>query len=273
MGISHAYEFCRLEGPQQIEVLAWLRKETQHSQGDVPSVRRLKRWISDMAMVWESKKRQAELPLEGDGAKAQTSAEDEELANPSLPRSAMDEYRKQKSVTPAQPKPLSKAQIKKNEAAEAVEKLAHEKRQRKVAREARIDKHYRAALFAALASRVQISSRFLSRIVPQLVSDLWDAGDVPFDQTLARTMGWPMPVNPEGYVFSEWREHSRKHTRKFTPGLLGALVMSLNMIPFESERLGRYFNVDTKRLRAHAAATVKAEEKAAKLTDKKKAAA
>jgi ParB/RepB/Spo0J family partition protein len=77
MGISHAYEFCRLDEEKQLDGLAWLRKETQHSQGDVPSVRRLKRWISDMAMVWESKKRQAELPLEGKEEKAQTSAEEQ----------------------------------------------------------------------------------------------------------------------------------------------------------------------------------------------------
>lgn len=265
MGQSHGYEIARLEGPQQQQVLAWLRKET-YPQGDIPSVRRLKREISAFQIAWDEKKRQASLPLD------ETFAGKEEKVQTSAVSPVARHFYEQQAAQP-KPKPLSQAQIKKNEAAAAAEKLAHEKRLRKGAREARIDKHYRAALFAALASRVKISSRFLSRIVPQLISDLWDAGDVPFDQTLARTLGWPMPVNPEGYVFSEWPEHSRRHTRKFTPGLLAALVMSLNMIPSEMERLGRYFSVDTKRLRAHAAAAVKAEEKAAKLAAKKKVAA
>jgi ParB/RepB/Spo0J family partition protein len=273
MEASHAYELCRLEQDQQLEVLRWIRKETQHSQGDVPSVRRLKREISQMQTAWDAKKRQAALPLEGEGqaAKAQTSAEDEEedLVNPSQPKSVMDEYQKQKASVP---KPLSNAQIKKNEEAAAADRAEQAKFQRAASRKRAIDKKYRGLVFASLISKVQINSRFLTHVVPALLFELWDVGDVPFDAFCQDVLGWPAPegngngmAGDAGYDYQEVLLYSKKHTRKFTPQLLAALIMSLNMVPAESERLGKYFGVDPKRLHKKATAEVKEEERQAKI--------
>jgi ParB/RepB/Spo0J family partition protein len=55
---THAYEIARRTEEEQPELLKWLRKETQHSQGDVPSVRRLKLEIKNMDIRADEKRRQ-----------------------------------------------------------------------------------------------------------------------------------------------------------------------------------------------------------------------
>lgn len=266
MQVSHAYELCRLEGPQQLEVLAWLRKETQHSQGDVPSVRRLKRQIAEMQLGWDNKKRQAELPLDGDGAKAQTSAEPEKIPAGKYEVFAKAGSNAQDAVNKAitEYKPPSAAQVKKQEAAVAKEIADNIKAQRDAQRKRSTEKKFALSFFAALASKTLINSRFLSHVVPSLLYQLWDLGTVPFDSFCQTVLGWPAPEG-EGYTYAEVRAYAKKHTRKFTPKLLAALIISLNLQEDEQERLAKYNGVDPKKLRVKAAAAVKEEERQAKL--------
>jgi ParB/RepB/Spo0J family partition protein len=66
---SHGYELCRRPEEEQLKLLAWIRKETQHSQ-DIPSVRRLKLEIRNVDTRAEDKRRQDKLFKEGPGASA-----------------------------------------------------------------------------------------------------------------------------------------------------------------------------------------------------------
>lgn len=68
MEASHGYELCRktLTEEEQLKLLAWIRKETQHSQGDIPSVRRLKREIQQMEIESDERRRQEKLFEEGE---------------------------------------------------------------------------------------------------------------------------------------------------------------------------------------------------------------
>lgn len=270
MEASHGYEICRLEGPQQLQVLAWLRKETQHSMGDVPSVRRLKREISAFQIAWDEKKRQASLPLDGDGDEAQTSAEERaswEAAGPAKTRTVRAGFAGTREVSIRKPTPLSAAQIKKNEAAEALRVHRLEKLQRARARNGAIDRKFQPAFFAALASKVQISSRFLTHMIPGLLLQMWGQGNgwILFNGFAQKSLGWPEPKENKGYTYLEARAHAKKHTRKYTPKLLAALLMAMELVPKEQEKLARYYGVQPNKLRARAAAEVKKEERQAKL--------
>jgi ParB/RepB/Spo0J family partition protein len=64
---SHAYEFSRLPVEDQAELLLWLRQQTHHSQGDIPSVRRLKLEIRNMDIAADEKRRQEKLFKDGEG--------------------------------------------------------------------------------------------------------------------------------------------------------------------------------------------------------------
>lgn len=61
MEASHGYELCRRSEEEQLELLKWIRQQTQHSQGDVPSVRRLKLEIRNMDIAADEKRRQEKL--------------------------------------------------------------------------------------------------------------------------------------------------------------------------------------------------------------------
>lgn len=247
MEASHGYEICRLEPDQQQQVLKWLRKETQHSQGDVPSVRRLKREIIQMQTVWDEQKRQAALPLEGAGDEVQKPAAQDAV------NKAIAEYR-----------PPIAAQLKKKDAAAAKEIAANLKAQRDATRQRAITKKYKLEFFTALASKVHISSRMLTHVVPNLIFEIWDINDLPVDGFAQNLLGWPAPKQGDRYTYEEISAHAKKHTRKFTPKLLAALVITLNMQPKEAEQLGKYYGVNPKQLLKKATAEVKTEERLAK---------
>jgi ParB/RepB/Spo0J family partition protein len=89
---SHAYEFSRLSAQDQAELLLWLRQQTHHSQGDIPSVRRLKLEIRKMEEQREAEKRQplfqeTEKKESGVGAKLTFDGKTIELALGPLPGS------------------------------------------------------------------------------------------------------------------------------------------------------------------------------------------
>jgi ParB/RepB/Spo0J family partition protein len=259
MEASHGYEIARLEGPQQLQVLAWLRKETQHSMGAVPSVRRLKREISAFQIAWDEKKRQASLPLDGDGDEAQTSAEEQK------PAGKFEVYEKSERKEAPKTKPQNAAQIKKQEEEVAQEIAANLKRQREAERARKTEKTYRGLFFTALASKVTINSRFLSHVVPALLLELWDNGNVPFEPFCQNFLGWPAPKNSWGYEHDEVLALSKRHTRKFTSKLLAALIITLNLDAIDEQRVAKYNGVDPKKLYAKAKVAVKEEERQAKL--------
>jgi ParB/RepB/Spo0J family partition protein len=89
---SHAYEFSRLAVADQAELLLWLRQQTHHSQGDIPSVRRLKLEIHKMDELREEEKRRQPLFQEdkagsGAGAKLTFDGKTIELTPGPLPGS------------------------------------------------------------------------------------------------------------------------------------------------------------------------------------------
>jgi ParB/RepB/Spo0J family partition protein len=267
MQSSHAYEIARRPEDEQIEILSWIRKETQHSQGDVPSVRRLKDVIRRIDIAAEDRRRQQKLftPPQPGTATTRVPTVAEAAATtrvaghpaPQPQRHELAHEAVQKAIKDA--KPHTTAQLKK----QANDRVKFEQQMRKNGilreRDERIERKYKASFFAALASKVQISSRFLTHVVPNLILELWDINEIPIEAYAQSALGWPAPKQGDRYTHKEILAHGEKHTRKFSPKLLAALIVSLNMVPNEAERLAKYFGVDPKKLRQKAAAEFAAE--------------
>jgi ParB/RepB/Spo0J family partition protein len=273
MTASHAYEIARRPQDEQLELLAWLRKETQHSQGDIPSVRRLKDIVRKVDVAAEDRRRQEKLfkdPQPGTStSKVPTVAEAAASAKPT-PKEWGKAFEKQgktataplqtpKAVQPSAPKPLNDAQRRKAE--ELVQKEREARRQGELQRERKelIDRRYRGLFFNALVTKSQINSRFLTHIVPDLIFEAWDELIVPPEAFGHERLGWPAPRANGVYTYAEVRKYAKQHTRKFTPGLLGALIISLFVNEAKSEQLARYFGVDPQQLRKRAATELEAE--------------
>ncbi|MBZ5522233.1 MAG: ParB/RepB/Spo0J family partition protein [Acidobacteriia bacterium] len=239
---SHAYEICGKPEEEQNQLLTWLRLEAQHSHGEVPSIRRLKREIQQRELQADEKRRQAKLFKE-EGEK-----QDHGQTASSMPAAR----------AAARPKPPTKAQLQTQ--AKIEEQMAKHKRERE--RSARIDKKYQALFFAALASKAAINTRFLSRIVPALILEVWE--ERPIEAFAQNVLKWPAPEKGE-YTHTEVYRYSKKHTRKFSTSLLGAMIITQFNNKADAESLARYFGVDTKKLRWKATAEVVEEERKAKL--------
>jgi ParB/RepB/Spo0J family partition protein len=258
MTASHGYEIARRPLDEQLEHLAWLRKETQHSQGDVPSVRRLKREIAALDQRNEEKRRQEKLfkdpqpgnsttPVPPKGAPAQTSAK----PVPPVP------------AAPA-PKPPTEAQLKKERERTEKEQRRARRAEREYLLKQRIEKKSKGMFFSALVKKAQISSRLLTHVVPEMIFELWE-NVLPIESFAQEALGWPAPAIGAEYTPDEVRRHSEKHTRKYTPSLLGAMALVLFTNEVETGKLGRYFGVDLKKLRKKANAAVKEEERVVRL--------
>lgn len=286
MEASHGYEIARRTEDEQLELLSWLRKETQHSHGDVPSVRRLKDVIRKIDIAADEKRRQDLLfkpPQPGTAVtKVPTVAEAEadtcewrcgmcnnlnEARNKKFckkcgaERGMGNSYQSPARAVTA-PKPPTPAQLKKQAAAEAREREQDERAQRARLRKARIEKKFQGLFLTELAKKAVINSRFLTHILPDLIYEVWD-NVLPIEDFAQSVLGWPAPKGEE-YLPNEVRHYSEKHTRKYSPGLLAALEIALHYAQPKAEKLGKYFGVDPKKLRAKAAAAVKEEEKKAK---------
>lgn len=327
---SHAYEFSRLSVQDQAELLLWLRQQTHHSQGDIPSVRRLKLEIRNIEQQREAEKRQplfqeTEKKESVAGAKLTFDGKTIELAPGQLPGSVRTpllriypdlntafflkdgriqlslgltgtpfymgvaelqkllsakalhlpaapaqtlaakepDWINKKAPVIQQPKPLSQKQIKKFAEEQAKQNEQRLKAERERERNERIDKKHRGLMFAAFASKAKINSRFLSHAVPDMVFSSLDGNtydefeiDAEFGQ---RALAWPAPSDGNAYSVEEICSHAKKHTRKFTQGLLAAVILTIHMTPAVSQQLAKYFGVDAKKLRKKAAAEVEAE--------------
>jgi ParB/RepB/Spo0J family partition protein len=256
---SHAVELCRRSQAEQAQLVEWIR-----IQPEVPSVRRLQDKIRGMDIAAEERSRQPKL---------------------------FQEHKKQRRVTASTPTPAPKTEVRKlfqdggkiadqrlhketpaptaaqlkkqvQEAAKQAEKMRKAQRDRE--RDERIEKKYRAAFFAAFASKARISSRLLTHVIPNLLFEVWDIGELPIESFAQNVLQWPAPKKGGLYSHDEIRVHSVKHTRKFTGNLLGALIVTLNATPSEAEKLARYFKVDPKKLRKQAATAVAEEERIAR---------
>jgi ParB/RepB/Spo0J family partition protein len=271
---SHGYELCRRTVEDQGKLLLWLRQQTHHSQGDIPSVRRLKREIVEMERVAEERRRQEKLfkdPQPGTATTPVPTVGEVAAAAPGFKLlkerdllTELDDNRKRDTAaqTSAPTKPPTKAQLK----AEEERRQKEAKAQRDGARNARINKKYQGLFFAAFARKASINSRFLTHAIPDLVHSSIDGNtydefeiDAVFGQ---RSLGWPAPAGGNAYSAEEVCYLTKKHTRGFTPGLLAAVIATIHMTPAASEKLIRYFGVDPKKLRKQAADAVKEEEEA-----------
>lgn len=341
---SHAVKLCGRSEEEQDKLMLWLEREALHSNGDLPSVRRLQREIELLDQQNEAKKKQSQMfpdPAEkvaggeapsapganvsagkgGSGATtaapapvaAQTSApigkvtfdgKTIELLPGPLPASIISELSRrepeivrgeidprltrtpvklfngyggytintvadlQKMLTapipkpaPA-PKPLSAAAQKKlQQQAEKQQALA-ERRRRKELRDQKIEMKYDVKLFTSLVSKLGLSHRTLTRVIPPLLMEFHDDGDFNPGMFAPQVLGWPAPKDPDykgDYDYQEIRTYAKKHTKKFTPGLLAALLLYHRTAPSEIERLARYFKIDPKKLRKKAAEEVEAD--------------
>jgi ParB/RepB/Spo0J family partition protein len=332
MEASHAYELCRrtLTEEDQLALLAWIRKETAHSQ-DIPSIRRLKREIQLREIAAEDKRRQEKPfkdgPVASGGASVKLTfdgktidlkpgplptsvkaallktyptltttdfvsaervllacglsgkpfylsvAEIQEvittgIAAPQTIAPAPDFYQKggkivDEKLNKALPKPPTEAQIKRARKEREEEEERFQKQQAQERRNSRIDDKYRAAFFGALASKSRICSRLLTHVGPELLFALRDQGETPLEDFVQTALGWHPPANGM-YDYGEFSSLCKTHTRKFTPNLLAALLITLYLPNDESEQLAKYFHVDPKKIRLKAAEQVKTEEREAK---------
>lgn len=321
---SHGVVLAGRSPEEQDKLLLWLRQQTHHSQGDVPSVRRLKLEIRQLDLAAEQKKSQEKLFKEEKKedvnpdlcAKVEFDGKTIDLLPGPLPGSvktalqriypllesadfledgkvkvATDRTTKPfymsvsqlqtllpRTVTPTadKKKPPTKAELEAAEKQRDKDAKAAEKRRQQEAkaerdniRNARIDKKANGLLFSAFARKAQINSRFLTHAIPDLVFSSIDNNnyeefqiDPDFGQ---RSLGWPAPENGNEYSVEEICNLTKKHTRKFTPGLLAAVILSIHVRPAVTEKLAKYFGIDHKKLRKQAAAEVKEEDRKARL--------
>ena len=127
-------------------------------------------------------------------------------------------------------------------------------------------KKYHVKLFTALVSKVQLNHRTLTRIIPDLIFDMWENRDLLPELWAPQLLGWPEPKKAPSFSYSyqEVKEYAKKHTKKFTPGLLATLLLYFNTAPAATEQLARYYAIDPKKLRKKAAAEMKEEERKAR---------
>jgi ParB/RepB/Spo0J family partition protein len=282
MDPSHGYELCRRPPEDQAELLLWLRQQTHHSQGDIPSVRRLKLEIRRMDELREAEKRRQPLftpPQPGTSTtRVPTVAE---VAQTSAARGGVPDETKQlihrlhtnmltpedeKKIQP--PKPPTQAQLKKQAEAEAKEQERRRKAERQAMRNDRIDRKAQGLLFAAFASKLRINSSFLTHAVPDLLFSSIDNNvyegfqvDPAFGQ---HTLGWPAPLDGNEYSVEEICDLTKKHTRKFTPGVLAAIIATIHMTPRASQKMAKYFGIDAKKLRKQAEDSIQEQERLAR---------
>lgn len=264
MQVSHAYELCRLEGPQQLEVLAWLRKETQHSQGDVPSVRRLKRQIAEMQVGWDNKKRQAELPLDetfaGKQEKAQTSAEEQEQKQEiKTIRAGLAGTRE---VAVHKPKPLTRAQIKTQNEFLAREKKQEEKQKLK----AEVEQQARNTAMDQVARKAKLDRALIDAALVDMIS----VGDDSPAQFAVRFLGWPKS-RWDHFSQNEIGAIAKKNVPKLKPSQVAALfiacIVGNDLLAYRGssteklEAMARRYKVNLPKIRKELLAKAKAQAK------------
>lgn len=331
---SHAYAIAPRSHEEQLALLKWLRTETQHSQGDIPSVRRLKREIHAMDIAADEKRRQEKLskdPQPGTSSTPVPTVNDQLYAKavdvvremhlhrmndplflqrnlkiePNVSQALFARMEKEGIVTPCDshsersyifpkplktsaneliyrlhtntltpedekklqpPKPLTPAQLKKEAEAAAERDREFKRNQDKFERDQRINKRFQSLFFAALAKKAQINSRLLSHIIPNMIFEVWEnelevwENELPIEAFAQDVLQWPAPKSGE-YAIEEVRSHSAKHTRKFTPGLLAAMVLTLYLNEAETQKIARYIGIDPKKVRKQAASAIAEEEK------------
>jgi ParB/RepB/Spo0J family partition protein len=339
---SHGYELCRRPAEEQGKLLLWIRQQTHHSQGDIPSVRRLKLEIRNLEIAAEEARRQETLfkpPQPGTSTTKVPTVDDQLYAKalevvreaklhrmndplflernlkilpaaahqlfvrlekegivtprnglsersyifPKKPAdcdhmggapaqtSAPDFFRKDGKVGDEKlyggAKPPTEAQLKKEADRAANESREFNRRQDEHERNERIEKEYRGLFFAALAKKTQINSRLLTHVVPTMIFEIWE-NELPIEAFAQEVLLWPAPKDAHAYSYAEVQKYSVKHTRKFTGGLLAAMILTLYMNEAETEKIARYMGVDPKKLRWKAAMAVKKEDEQEKLKAK-----
>ena len=332
METSHGVVLAGRSKEDQDKLLLWIRQQTHHSQGDIPSVRRLKLEIRQLDIAAEQKKSQEKLfkkeeekedarpvgglQVEFEGKKIDlirgtslpvsvqsvllkaypglktahflkdcrvqlaigldgkpfylTVNELQNVLTTGIPYAVDSAQVEQKKKKPSQAELKREEQQRQKEANDAEERRKKQaKAERDYIRNARIDKKAQGLLFAAFAKKAKINSRFLTHAVPDLVFSSIDNNnyeefqiDPVFGQ---QALGWPAPLDGKEYSVEEICNFTKKHTRKFTPGLLAAVILSIHVRPAVSDKLAKYFGVDPKKLRKQAAAQIAEEERKARL--------
>ena len=236
--VSHAYEFCRRYHQEQRELLKWMRSNIEHSNGDVPSVRRLKREIQFMDDSAEMKRKQMSLP-----GTEQTSVQ----TKPATLKK--DDHGKAKQQNHSAADTERERQKRKEE---------QERNEKRVLRETQVRIRFESDLLTALAAKASISKAFIDHIVPQLILHIWQS-IASFDRFAQAVLGWPSPKNGTVYHYQEVKNLIAKPKRKYTPSLLAALVVMEQGNTEALEKISKSFGVDTKKMRIKAAEQLDAE--------------
>jgi hypothetical protein len=92
-----------------------------------------------------------------------------------------------------------------------------------------------------------------------MIFEVWE-NELPIEAFAQDVLGWPAPKDGHAYTYEEVKKHSANHTRKFTGGLLAAMVLTLYLNEAESLKIAKYIGVDPKKLRKQASAAVKEED-------------
>jgi len=267
MEASHAYEICRRSGEEQLKILAWIRAETLRSDGEIPSVRWLKGKIVQIDQTAdELREQQARLSQPGAGTTTTAAAFPAASSPPHTTEPDKESWRCGMCTFINSPRNKKKCHRCGAERGYGVDyqSPAKEPGQTEAFKipaadpHERIEKNYQDLFFAALAGRAQINSRFLTHVIPDLIFQAWQNGQ-PIESFAQKTLGWPAPRiagEPPIYSRNEVRRYAKKHTRKFSSGVLVALMAMLYMNPPAAENLARRFKVNPEKLRKQAAAVV-----------------
>ena len=182
----------------------------------------------------------------------------------------------QRMLTQARPpaaKPLTAAAKKKIEEQQAKREEAERKERLRVQRESLIDARCRVLMFLKLVPKLQLNQRTLDLLVPDQLFEAWEDGGFSPALFAQQLLGWPAAKGENrfnskdeagDYSYNEVHDYAKKHNKKFSFGLLAALLLYNRKGTAEIERVARYYQVDPKKLRKKAAEEVKAEETAAR---------
>jgi ribosomal protein L20A (L18A) len=275
MSQTHAYEIARRAEEEQLELLKWLRKETEHSKGDIPSVRRLKLEIKNMDIRADEKRRQEKLFKDPQPGTSTTKVPT--VAEAAIPgaKSIMKEYDAAKSSAQTVAKPALDPQPRrlsaKIEEAEKARRAAEDKKQEKQKLSVEIERQSRLEAVEAIASKVKLDRALLNIIAV----DLLKKGDDDIAKYAVRAFGWPGPKLHTSFSYNEIEKIALARVPKLKDSQLAALfavsLMAEDMFVYAGGRtspetinaMARKHKVDLGKIRkAVAAKAAKVEPKA-----------
>jgi ParB-like chromosome segregation protein Spo0J len=263
---SHGYELCRRSPEDQAELLLWLRQQTHHSQGDIPSVRRLKLEIRRMDELREAEKRSQPLftPPQPGTSTTRVPTIAEVAAQTSAPA-------KGHGIDNRQPAPAHTAPRQKIAEMEKKRIEDNRAREEKQTRSVEIERQSRVLALDAIAKKVKLDRALLDLVAVDMLKNC----DDEVSQFAVRLYNFPKP-KAKSFSYNEIEKIGLAQVPKLKGGQLAGLLMAgllaEEMFVYSGgrneckrlEAMARRYKVDLGKIRKDLAAAAKLKAKGQK---------